>query len=151
MTTEILRNKLYKKCDTLANLEWVIFDEVHYINDMERGSVWEETIILLPRSVGIVMLSATVENVKEFADWVSRTTQKPLNVLRTYKRPVPLRHFVYYQKEILVKVHEENFDEHAYKNLLNQIEEEKKKKKIIKEQKRKELFDKKAEFENNKY
>lgn len=74
MTTEILRNKLYNRCDTLENLEWVIFDEVHYINDMERGSVWEETIILLPRSVGIVMLSATVENVKEFADWVSRTT-----------------------------------------------------------------------------
>lgn len=74
MTTEILRNKLFKKCDSLDNIEWVIFDEVHYINDSERGSVWEETIILLPKNVGIVMLSATVENVMEFTDWVSRTT-----------------------------------------------------------------------------
>jgi len=54
-----------------------------------------------------------------------------------------LRHFVYHKKEILVKVHEDNFDEHAYKSLLMSIEDEKKKKKQLKEQKRKELFDKK--------
>ena len=103
MTTEILRNKLFKKCDSLENLEWVIFDEVHYINDMERGSVWEETIILLPKHVGIVMLSATVENVGEFADWVTRTTGKKLNVLRTYHRPVPLVHHIFYGKEVTIK------------------------------------------------
>lgn len=51
----------------------MIFDEVHYVNNAERGVVWEETIILLPDSVGMVMLSATVPNYMEFANWVGRT------------------------------------------------------------------------------
>ena len=103
MTTEILRNKLFKKCDSLENLEWVIFDEVHYINDSEWGSVWEETIIMLPKNVGIVMLSATVENVNEFVDWVNWTTNKKMKVMRTYKRPVPLKHHLYCKKAIVIK------------------------------------------------
>jgi len=48
MTTEILRNMLYKDNDVIRDIEWVIFDEVHYVNDIERGVVWEETIIMLP-------------------------------------------------------------------------------------------------------
>jgi antiviral helicase SKI2 len=71
MTTEILRNKLFSKDKSLDNVSWVIFDEVHYINNYERGSVWEETIIMLPKNIGIIMLSATVENITEFSDWVS--------------------------------------------------------------------------------
>lgn len=54
----------------IRDVEWVIFDEVHYVNDLERGVVWEEVIIMLPEHVGIVLLSATVPNTKEFADWV---------------------------------------------------------------------------------
>lgn len=71
MTTEILLKKLFNKDKDLESLEWVIFDEVHYINNQERGTVWEEAIIMLPKHVGIVMLSATVQNVEEFSDWVS--------------------------------------------------------------------------------
>jgi len=56
--------------DLIRDVEWVIFDEVHYVNDLERGVVWEEVIIMLPEHVGIVLLSATVPNTKEFADWV---------------------------------------------------------------------------------
>lgn len=110
MTTEILRNRLLKESDCLSNTDWVIFDEVHYINNEERGTVWEETIILLPKTVGIVMLSATIENVQEFADWVSRVTTKTLNVIRTYFRPVPLKHYLYFHKEHLIKDGDEPID-----------------------------------------
>jgi hypothetical protein len=72
MTTEILRSMLYKGADLIRDIEWVIFDEVHYINDVERGVVWEEVIIMLPEHIKIVMLSATVPNVFDFADWVVR-------------------------------------------------------------------------------
>jgi antiviral helicase SKI2 len=66
--------------DYLLDVEWVIFDEVHYINDEERGSAWEEVIIKLPDHIGIVMLSATVPNYMEFADWVGRTKRKKVYV-----------------------------------------------------------------------
>jgi antiviral helicase SKI2 len=80
MTTEILRSMLYKGADLIRDLEYVIFDEVHYVNDLERGVVWEEVIILLPPHVTIVMLSATVPNVMDFADWVGRTKGRVVQV-----------------------------------------------------------------------
>ena len=90
MTTEILRSMLYKGADLIRDVEFVIFDEVHYVNDSEvmnlsitmpryssdllfgsqRGVVWEEVIIMLPDHINIILLSATVPNAKEFADWV---------------------------------------------------------------------------------
>ena len=76
MTTEILRSMLYRGADIVKDVEWVVFDEVHYVNDRERGVVWEEVIIMLPKHVGIVMLSATVPNVREFAGWVGKTKRK---------------------------------------------------------------------------
>ena len=87
MTTEILRSMLYRGADLIRDVEWVIFDEVHYVNDAERGVVWEEVIIMLPAHVGLVLLSATVPNVWEFADWVGRTKRKKVFV-RDVKRPV---------------------------------------------------------------
>ena len=95
MTTEILRSMLYNGSDIIRDLEWVVFDEVHYINDPERGVVWEEVLILLPEHVGIIMLSATVPNTLEFADWVGRTKKKKIWVISTPKRPVPLEHYLY--------------------------------------------------------
>jgi len=95
MTTEILRSMLYNGSDIIRDLEWVVFDEVHYINDPERGVVWEEVLILLPDHVNIIMLSATVPNTMEFADWVGRTKKKKIWVISTPKRPVPLEHFLY--------------------------------------------------------
>eukprot|EP00088_Acartia_fossae_P019600 TRINITY_DN2144_c0_g2_i3.p1 TRINITY_DN2144_c0_g2~~TRINITY_DN2144_c0_g2_i3.p1 ORF type:complete len:1086 (-),score=228.13 TRINITY_DN2144_c0_g2_i3:272-3529(-) len=95
MTTEILRSLLYNGSDIIRDLEWVIFDEVHYINDPERGVVWEEVLILLPEHVNVIMLSATVPNTLEFADWVGRTKRKKIWVISTSKRPVPLEHFLY--------------------------------------------------------
>ncbi|CAK7331344.1 unnamed protein product [Dovyalis caffra] len=100
MTTEILRSMLYRGADIIRDIEWVIFDEVHYVNDVERGVVWEEVIIMLPRHVNIVLLSATVPNTVEFADWISRTKQKTIRVTGTTKRPVPLEHCLFYSGEL---------------------------------------------------
>lgn len=100
MTTEILRSMLYRGADLIRDVEFVVFDEVHYVNDQERGVVWEEVIILLPAHVNIVLLSATVPNTKEFADWVGRTKKKDVYVISTTKRPVPLEHFLYADKDI---------------------------------------------------
>lgn len=100
MTTEILRSMLYRGADIIRDIEWVIFDEVHYVNDAERGVVWEEVIIMLPRHVNIVLLSATVPNTTEFADWIGRTKQKKIHVLGTSKRPVPLEHCLFFSGEL---------------------------------------------------
>ncbi|KZV67653.1 antiviral helicase [Peniophora sp. CONT] len=95
MTTEILRSMLYKGADLIRDVEFVIFDEVHYVNDAERGVVWEEVIIMLPDHVNIILLSATVPNAREFADWVGRTKKKDIYVIYTAKRPVPLEHYLW--------------------------------------------------------
>uniref|UniRef100_A0A914GV98 Helicase ATP-binding domain-containing protein n=1 Tax=Globodera rostochiensis TaxID=31243 RepID=A0A914GV98_GLORO len=95
MTTEILRSMLYNGSEVIRELEWCIFDEVHYINDAERGHVWEEVLIMLPAHVKIVMLSATVPNCAEFADWVGRIKNRNIFVIQTLKRPVPLEHYLY--------------------------------------------------------
>ena len=92
MTTEILQSSLYKNSELLNQVEWVIFDEVHYINDNERGHVWEEILILLPKGIGIIMLSATVPNYMEFAQWVGDIKETKVYVQNTLKRVVPLQH-----------------------------------------------------------
>ncbi|KAL5748007.1 hypothetical protein ACOSQ2_025304 [Xanthoceras sorbifolium] len=99
MTTEILRSMLYRGADIIRDIEWVIFDEVHYVNDVERGVVWEEVIIMLPRHINIILLSATVPNTVEFADWIGRTKQKKIRLTGTTKRPVPLEHCIFYSGE----------------------------------------------------
>lgn len=93
MTTEILRSMLYRGADVIRDLSFVIFDEVQYLNDPERGVVWEETIILLPPNVGIIMLSATAPNALEFASWVGKTKDRKVAVISTNTRPVPLQHY----------------------------------------------------------
>jgi ATP-dependent RNA helicase DOB1 len=69
MTTEILRSMLYRGSEVVREIAWVIYDEVHYMRDKERGVVWEESIILLPHKVRFVFLSATIPNALAFVDW----------------------------------------------------------------------------------
>ncbi|XP_068603246.1 superkiller complex protein 2 [Brachionichthys hirsutus] len=95
MTTEILRSMLYNGSEVIRDLEWVIFDEVHYINNAERGVVWEEVLIMLPDHVSIILLSATVPNALEFSEWIGRIKKKHIYVISTKKRPVPLEHYLY--------------------------------------------------------
>ncbi|KAK6147476.1 hypothetical protein DH2020_018388 [Rehmannia glutinosa] len=70
MTTEILRGMLYRGSEVLKEVAWVIFDEIHYMKDRERGVVWEESIIFLPPAIKMVFLSATMSNATEFAEWI---------------------------------------------------------------------------------
>ena len=89
MTTEVLRNMIYAGSPTLANLGYVVMDEVHYLADRFRGAVWEEVIISLAESVQLVALSATVSNAEEFGDWLSEV-RGGVEVVVTERRPVPL-------------------------------------------------------------
>lgn len=86
---------LYNRTQIIDDLECVVFDECHYVNDPERGHVWEEVFILLPKNCKLVLLSATVPNVVQFADWLGRARDEPTFVVITSKRPVPLQHFLY--------------------------------------------------------
>lgn len=95
MTTEILRNMLYRGSEIMREVGWVIFDEIHYMRDKERGVVWEETLILLPHNVHFVFLSATIPNARQFAEWVTHLHQQPCHVVYTDYRPTPLQHFIY--------------------------------------------------------
>ena len=111
MTTEILRSMLYRNDELLDTVKWVIFDEVHYLNDSERGYVYEECIIMLPPRVSVVMLSATVPNYMVFAEWVGRTRGRPVFCVKTDWRPVPLKfHFFLNEKVYPLTTSEGKFD-----------------------------------------
>uniref|UniRef100_A0A6V7KYP6 Helicase ATP-binding domain-containing protein n=1 Tax=Bracon brevicornis TaxID=1563983 RepID=A0A6V7KYP6_9HYME len=95
MTTEILRNMLYRGSEVMREVGWVIFDEIHYMRDKERGVVWEETLILLPDNVHYVFLSATIPNARQFAEWVAHLHHQPCHVVYTDYRPTPLQHYIF--------------------------------------------------------
>lgn len=120
MTTEILRNLLYlnelkqNKTEALTlsqqsqthldldEIGCVVFDEVHYINDPDRGKVWEETLIMLPPRITLVMLSATIDKPEKFAGWLAELKKKPVNLIPTSFRPVPLTHWIWVKREGVV-------------------------------------------------
>ena len=110
MTAEILMNYLFiggeevkevkeVKCaaafqiDIESELACVVMDEIHYINDAERGSVWEKTILMLPHHIQMVMLSATIDSPEKFANWCERGHDKKVYLCSTNKRVVPLTHY----------------------------------------------------------
>jgi ATP-dependent RNA helicase DOB1 len=95
MTTEILRSMLYRGSEVMREVAWVIYDEIHYMRDKERGVVWEESIILLPHKVRFVFLSATIPNSQEFAGWIATIHHQPCHVVYTDYRPVPLQHYIF--------------------------------------------------------
>ncbi|KAK3828261.1 MAG: rRNA-processing arch domain-containing protein [Benniella sp.] len=97
MTTEILRSMLYRGSEVMREVAWVIFDEIHYMRDAERGVVWEETIILLPPKCHYVFLSATIPNAMEFAEWICKNKEQPCHVVYTDFRPTPLQHYLFPQ------------------------------------------------------
>ena len=94
MTTEIFRNMLYAEAseqdDPLADVEAVVLDECHYMNDSQRGTVWEESIIHCPPSVQLVALSATVANAGQLTDWIEKV-HGPTTLVLSDHRPVPLQ------------------------------------------------------------
>jgi len=130
MTTEILRNLLFKKDSTTKSigltaeiscedLDAVIFDECHYINDRDRGHVWEEIMILLPPEVKMVMLSATLDHPEYFAEWLGELKQRPINLISTEYRIVPLTHTLWYGQQSHVLMDSKNiYNDRAYKDWL---------------------------------
>ena len=92
---QILRSMLYRGSEIMREVAWVIFDEIHWMRDFERGVVWEETIILLPHTVHHVFLSATIPNAMEFAEWVCKIHGQPCHVVYTDFRPTPLQHYLF--------------------------------------------------------
>lgn len=95
MTTEILRSMLYRGSEITREVAWVVFDEIHYMRDKERGVIWEETIILLNDNVHYVFLSATIPNARQFCEWIAYLHKQPCHVVYTDYRPTPLQHYIY--------------------------------------------------------
>ncbi|KAL9339836.1 hypothetical protein Peur_068851 [Populus x canadensis] len=95
VTTEILRGMFYRGSEILKEVAWVIFDEIHYMKDRERGVVWEESIIFMPPEIKMVFLSATMSNATEFAEWICHLHKQPCHVVYTDFRPTPLQHYVF--------------------------------------------------------
>ncbi len=89
MTTEVLRNMLLQTPWELDAVDVIIFDEIHYLADPERGTTWEEAIILCPEHIQFVCLSATVSNAGEIAAWIGRT-HRPITLITHLERAVPL-------------------------------------------------------------
>lgn len=150
MTTEILQNTLYRRkttdCNTSSNLlmfdmdidkelACVIFDEVHYINDPERGKVWEETMMMLPPQIQMVMLSATLDQPEKFALWcenrhidlpgnpgTSGTLGKQVYLTTTYERVVPLIHYQFITTtNSIFKVIKDKTVQEEIKRMTNQL------------------------------
>ncbi len=99
MTTEVFRNMLYGTnfgavADNLKDVKYVVLDEVHYMNDEQRGTVWEESIIYCPTNIQIIALSATVANGQELTDWIN-TVHSKTKLVNTDFRPVPLRYYYF--------------------------------------------------------
>lgn len=90
MTTEIFRNWCFSNPEWMADISFVIFDEVHYLDDPHRGTAWEESIIFAPPHIKILGLSATVPNIHELAAWMSGVRQYPVTVVKETERAVPL-------------------------------------------------------------
>lgn len=106
MTTEILQNHCFKSKNKGLYLDFnmdidnelgsVVFDEVHYIDDPDRGTVWEQTMILLPDHVPFVMLSATIGQKEQFSNWISTITNKDVVICSSEARVVPLHFYEFF-------------------------------------------------------
>lgn len=99
MTTEVFRNMLYGTnfgsiTENLKNVKYIVLDEVHYMNDEQRGTVWEESIIYCPTNIQLVALSATVANADQLTDWIN-TVHSRTELINTDFRPVPLRFYYF--------------------------------------------------------
>ncbi len=92
MTTEIFRNAVFEDPERFHDVEFAVFDEIHFLDDVERGTVWEESLIFAPDHVRFVGLSATISNLEQFGRWLGETRRHDLAVIRHDRRPVPLEH-----------------------------------------------------------
>jgi len=95
MTTEIFRNSIFEDTAGLADVDYVVLDEIHYIDNVERGTVWEESLIFAPQEVSFICLSATMPNLEELASWMRTIRHRDVDFVVENNRPVPLEHMIY--------------------------------------------------------
>ena len=95
MTTEIYRNMLLSNDPFIDDVAYVVFDEIHFLGDVERGTVWEESIIFSRDHTRFLCLSATIPNARQFANWISHVKKHDVDVVTEKKRAVPLKHKFY--------------------------------------------------------
>jgi len=126
MTAEILRNFLTSHKTpsyfSLENVTCVVLDEVHFINNQDRGRVWEEIILYLDSKIQLVMLSATLSQPLLFVDWIAKLKNIPCHLVGTVKRPVPLCHYLYWENEIHCYLKEENWKPNVWSTTVARIE-----------------------------
>lgn len=115
MTTEIYRNQLFENPEMHDKTKWVIFDEVHYLDDLERGTVWEEAIMFTRPNTRFLALSATAPNIQELADWIKSIHSHPVTVILESHRPVQLTQHFQCQNEVFSDMH--SLKKHGYHNL----------------------------------
>jgi superfamily II RNA helicase len=134
MTAEILQNALYKldtktknnnesetklpSFDFTDSITNIVIDEVHYINDDSRGTVWEEIIVIVDPKIQLTLLSATISNQREFAQWIMTAKNKNMHLISTTFRVVPLIHYIYVDDKIMpiMQNGENNFSTLNFKN-----------------------------------
>ncbi len=104
MTTEIFRNTIFEDESRLHGIDWLIFDEVHYLGDPDRGSVWEESIIFAPENVRFIALSATVGNLEELQNWMSQVRDTKVEMVHTDERPVPQHKLLFLESDGIFEV-----------------------------------------------
>jgi antiviral helicase SKI2 len=154
MTTEILMNALFNldtsidtnnntqfKIDLQTELSAVVFDEVHYINDVDRGQTWEKTLLMLPKHIQKIMLSATIDSPEKFAKWVEGEgeadqkadqgdqkadqkgdQQKEVYLCSTNHRVVPLTHYIYMTiSEAMLKTIKDKTQQKEMRDLTGEI------------------------------
>jgi superfamily II RNA helicase len=98
MTTEVFRNQVITEDPSLEFVSHIVFDEIHWLNDEERGTVWEESIILAPAKMKLLGLSATIANARHLVDWIKSIRHEDVALIEETKRVVPLEYF-YYTKD----------------------------------------------------
>lgn len=96
MTTEIFRNAVFEDPQRFHDTDFAIFDEVHFVDDLERGTVWEESLIFAPPHVRFIGLSATIANLHEFGAWIRSVRSQDLAIIEHTRRPVPLAHRLFH-------------------------------------------------------
>lgn len=126
----------------ISTIGCVIMDEIHYMNDKERGRVWEETIIMLPKNIQLIMLSGTIGNREYFAKWISNCREKTVSIIYESKRIIPLKHYVYVGKKLYEYYNEQEcYLSENYNNAKKIFEEIKKER-----EKKHKIYDEKADI-----
>lgn len=113
VTTEILRNMIHESAEKVEDIKFIILDEIHYISNEERGTVWEEVIIFKNKDARIIGLSATIPNIDEICDWISNIHQEDIKKVYYPERIVKQKHF-YFDKKLIKASYDQVIKNHNH-------------------------------------